>query len=134
MSYDPVNSSLLDGLGEEEKRNIALLMERLDTRFKSQIDLLRTQISGRMGLQESGSKNREERLRKLENCPCAVHRDPAHTCVILDTNEKLARIEAKIDAKISPLKLRLAYIVGGLGALAFLLEMVSRLLPLFWRC
>jgi len=125
---------LLDGLGEEEKRNIALLMERLDTRFKSQIDLLRTQISGRMGLQESGSKNREERLRKLENCPCAVHRDPAHTCVILDTNEKLARIEAKIDAKISPLKLRLAYIVGGLGALAFLLEMVSRLLPLFWRC
>jgi len=133
VSGDPVHVSLLDGLSEVEKQNFALLMKLLDERFTHQINLLREQIRGRMGKQEAGSANREERLQKLEHCPCAVHRDPAHNCVVLDINEKLAIIEAKIDAKISPLKLRLAYILGGLGLLAFLLEIAARLLPIFWR-
>jgi hypothetical protein len=137
VEHDLVGSSLLSGLGEAEKQNIALLLDRLDGRFTHQINLLRTQISGRMGTQEAGSKNREERLKKLENCPCAVHRDPAHTCVVLDTHATLARIEAKVDAKIdakvNPIKLRLAYILGGFGVLVFLIEIAARLLPLCWR-
>lgn len=131
--HDPVNSSLLDGLNEAGKQNIALLLDRLDGRFTYQINLLRTQISGRMAQQAAGSLNREGRLQKLEHCPCAVHRDPAHTCVVLDTNAILARIEAKVDAKINPLRLRLAYILGGLGVLVFLIEIAARLLPLCWR-
>lgn len=133
MSSDPISSSLFDGLGEAERLNIALLLEKLDGRFTHQISLLREQIKGKMAKQEAGSASRETRLQKLEHCPCAVHRDPSHTCVVLDINEKLVNIEAKIDAKISPIKLRLAYIMGGLGLLAFLLELISRLLPLIWR-
>jgi hypothetical protein len=133
MCADPVSASLLDGLSEEGRRNFPLLLERLDGRFTYQISLLRTQISARIERQEAGSKNREGRLLKLENCPCAVHRDPGHSCVVLDTNEKLNRIEAKIDAKINPIKLRVAYILGGLGLLAFLLDLAARLLPLFRR-
>ena len=134
MLCNPVNTELLDGLSDAAKLNIALLLNHLDARFIHQIDLLRTQIGLKISEQKRGSQNREERISKLENCPCAVHRDPAHTCVVLDMSEQLARIEAKVDAKISPIKLKLAYILGGLGLLAFLLEIVARLLPLFWRC
>lgn len=133
MLCDPLNTSLLDGLTAEGKQNIALLLDRLDGRFLYQIELLRTQIGGKLSRQVAGSENREKRLQKLENCPCAVHRDPVHTCVVLDMNDKLARIEAKVDAKISPLKLKLAYILGGLGLLAFLLDLAARVLPIFWR-
>jgi hypothetical protein len=133
MERSPTNSTLLRGLSEDEKQNFSLLMERLDERFTNQINMLKTQISGRMGLQESGSANREARIKRLENCPCAVHRDPAHTCVVLDTHEKLARIEAKFDAKLSPIKLRIAYMLGGLGLLAFLLDFLARLIPIIWR-
>jgi hypothetical protein len=133
MAHSLLNSTLLSGLSEAEKQNVALLMERLDMRFTNQINMLKTQISGRMGLQEAGSSNREARLKKLENCPCAVHRDPAHLCVVLDTHEKLSRIESKFDAKLSPIKLRIAYMLGGLGLLAFLLDFLARLLPIFWR-
>lgn len=133
MAHDSVTTSLLDGLSEAEKGNVAYLLKLLDERVAHQIGLLRTQISSRMSNQEAGSANRETRLKKLENCPCAVHRDPAHTCVVLDTHAALARIEAKVDAKISPIKLRLAYILGGLGLLAFLLDLAARLLPLLWR-
>jgi hypothetical protein len=135
MLCDPLNTSLLDGLDAAAKQNIALLLNHLDARLMHQIDLLRTQIGGRLSNQAAGSKNREERLQKLENCPCAVHRDPVHTCVVLDMNDKLARIEAKVDAKmeakISPIKLKLAYILGGLGLLAFLLDLAARVLPHF---
>ena len=137
MLCDPLNTSLLEGVSDAAKQNIALLLDRLDARFMHQIDLLRTQIGGKMTEQKAGSQNREERLRKLENCPCAVHRDPGHTCVVLDVNDKLARIEAKVDAKIeaqiSPVKLKLAYILGGLALLAFLLDLAARVLPQFWR-
>jgi hypothetical protein len=133
MPPDTFNPSLLDGLDDGAKYNIALLLNHLDGRLMHQIDLLRTQFAGKMANQAAGSQNREERLKKLENCPCAVHRDPVHTCVVLDMNEKLARIEAKVDAKIGPVKLRLAYILGGLGLLAFLLDLAARLVPLFWR-
>ncbi|MBM4301637.1 MAG: hypothetical protein FJ121_08920 [Deltaproteobacteria bacterium] len=129
MYPDPENSTLLDGLSEEARRNFPLLLERIDGRFMHQISLLRAQISGRMERQEAGSKNREGRLQKLENCPCAVHRDPGHTCVVLDTKDALARIEAKVDAKISPLKLKLAYLLGALWLLAFLLDLTARALP-----
>jgi hypothetical protein len=109
----------------------------LDGRFTYQINLLRTQLTARMSQQATGSADRETRLKKLENCPCAVHRDPAHTCVVLDTHATLARIEAKvdakIDAKINPIRLRLAYILGGFGVLVFLIEIAARLLPLCWR-
>lgn len=133
VAHDSVNSSLLDGLSEAERQNVAFLLKLLDERVTHQIGLLRTQISGRMVSQEAGSANREGRLQKLENCPCAVHRDPAHTCVVLDTHAALARIEAKVDAKINPIKLRLAYILGGMGVLVFLIELAARLLPLCWR-
>lgn len=135
MLCDPLNTSLLDGVSDAAKQNIALLLDRLDARFMYQIDLLRNQIGGKMSEQRAGSANREERLRKLENCPCAVHRDPVHTCVVLDMNDKLARIEAKVDAKIeaqiSPVKLKLAYLLGGLALLAFLLDLAARVLPHF---
>lgn len=137
MSYDLFNTSLLDGLDAAAKQNIALLLNHLDSRFMHQIELLRTHIGVKMSNQAAGSANRESRLQKLENCPCAVHRDPAHTCVVLDTNERLNRIEAKIDAKmeakISPLKLKLAYILGGVAVVAFLLDLAARVLPHFWR-
>jgi hypothetical protein len=134
---DPFNTSLLDGLDEAAKTNIALLLNHLDARLMHQIDLLRTQIGGKLTTQAIGSQNREERLKKLENCPCAVHRDPVHACVVLDMNDKLARIEAKVDAKmeerIGPLKFKLAYLLGGLALLAFLLDLAARVLPAFWR-
>jgi len=133
MDRDPVYTSLLEGLSDSGRQNIALLLDRLDARLRYQIDLLKTQLSGRIGKHESGSADREARLKKLEHCPCAVHRDPAHSCVVLDTDATLARIEAKVDAKLSPLKLRLAYIVGGLGVLVFLLDLAVRLLPFYWR-
>lgn len=135
MLCDPFNTSLLDNLDESAKTNIALLLNHLDARLMHQIDLLRTQIGGKLTTQAAGSLNREERLKKLENCPCAVHRDPAHTCVVLDIEQTLARIEAKVDAKIeaqiSPVKLRLTYLLGGLALLAFLLDLAARLLPHF---
>jgi hypothetical protein len=137
VTCDPLNDSLLDGLSDAARQNIALLLDRLDARFMYQIELLRTQIGGKMTEQRAGSQNREERLRKLENCPCAVHRDPVHNCMVLDISAQLARIEAKVDAtveeKLSPLKLKLAYILGGLGLLAVLLDLAARVLPIFWR-
>jgi hypothetical protein len=137
MGHDPVNPPLLAGLSDEARQNFALLLERLDSRLGNKIELLRTQISHRMSMHEAGGKNREMRLQKLENCPCAVHRDPAHTCVVLDTHAALVRIEAKVDAKmdaqISPIKMKLAYILGGLALLAFLLDLAARVLPAFWR-
>jgi hypothetical protein len=137
MLCDPVNTSLLDNLDELAKTNIALLLNHLDARLMHQIELLRSQIGGKLSAQAAGSQNRETRLQKLENCPCAVHRDPVHTCVVLDMDDKLGRIEAKVDAKmeakISPIKLKLAYVLGGLGLLAFLLDLAARVLPHFWR-
>ena len=133
MSGDTPNPTLFDGLSPGEEKNIPLLLERIYGRFNRELAILRTQVGGRMTEQGKILINQEGRLGKLENCPCAVHRDPGHRCVILDTNEKLSRIEAKMDAKISPIKMRLAYILGGLGILAFLLEIAAHLLPLLWR-
>jgi hypothetical protein len=137
MLCDPFNTSLLDNLDEGARTNIALLLNHLDARLMHQIDLLRSQIGGKLSSQAAGSQNREERLKKLENCPCAVHRDPVHNCVVLDMNDKLARIEAKVDAKmeerIGPLKFKLAYILGGLALLMFLLDLAARMVPAFWR-
>jgi hypothetical protein len=133
VSGENPNPSLFDGLPPGEEKNIPLLLERIYGRFNRELAILRTQVGGRMTEHNKILTNQEGRLGKLENCPCAVHRDPGHRCVILDTNEKLSRIEAKMDAKINPIKMRLAYILGGLGLLAFLLDLAARLLPLFWR-
>jgi hypothetical protein len=133
MLCDPLNTSLLDGMDEQAKTNIALLLNHLDARLMHQIELLRSQIGGKLSAQAAGSKNRETRLQKLENCPCAVHRDPVHTCVVLDMHDKLARIEAKIETKLMPLKLRLAYIMGAVAIVAFLMDLVARMVPAFWR-
>ena len=83
--------------------------------------------------QKEQGDDTKKRVERLENCPCAVHRDPAHTCVVLDIKESLDGIRLENNEKLGAIQRRLAWWGGGLAVVIFLLELVSRVIPLIWR-
>jgi hypothetical protein len=73
-----------------------------------------------------------------------VHRDPAHTCVVLDIRDalegirlhnsaELTEFHLKTNDKLNAIQRRMAFWGGGLAVVLILLEVVTRLLPLIWR-
>jgi hypothetical protein len=88
--------SLFNGLLEEDRENIPLLLDRIYGRLGADVDRLEVQIKGRLSNQEGRLHNLAERLEQQENCPCQVLRDPAHRCPILEIKDQLSAISRRL--------------------------------------
>lgn len=144
MTGDRLRPSLFERLPAEARDNLPLLMDFFYGEVMSKISILDTQFKGRMSNHETEIKRAHARLAPLENCPCAVHRDPAHSCVILDLRDELAGIRTdsvahlaemrkENSAQLASINNRLARWGGGLAVVVLLLELLARLLPVLWR-
>ncbi len=141
MGGDRLRPSIFEQVPEESRGNVPLLLDVLYGEMLRRVAVLDTQVKGRLGQHEGDLGRMEKRLTKVENCPCAVHRDPAHNCVILDLQKELPDVRAKITkeltkfrdeirAEVGTMRRRLAWWGGGLAVLIFLLDLAFRLLPL----
>lgn len=125
--------SPLSDLPPGKENDFRFLLERVYQSLAAEIEILATAMKGRISNHEGQIVQTDGRLKRLEHCPCAVHRDPAHTCVILDVRDELAGIRAENAAQLSKINNRLAYWGGGLAVAIFLIEILARLLPVLWR-
>jgi hypothetical protein len=144
VGHDRVRPSIFDRIQPGEEGNLPLLLDVVYGDMMQRVSILETQVKGRLSVHESELLRVDGRLKRMENCPCSVHRDPAHTCVILDVRDSLAKIEAQSAEKLAEIERRnaeefarinnrLAYWGGGLAVILILIEVLSRLLPVFWR-
>jgi hypothetical protein len=106
-------SSIFEGLDGDEQKNLPFLLDRVYTLLGSDLDRIDLQFRGKLAEQETQIKHQESelkkqggRLQRIENCPCAVHRDPAHRCPVLDMKEKF-------DDEIGKIRRRLSWWAGG---------------------
>ena len=112
MTQDRLRPSLLERVEEGDQKNIPLLLDLLYGDLMSKLNLAETQLKGRLSDQESRLHRAQESIKRLENCPCPVHRDPAHSCVILDVNEALGQIKLNLTEEVGKIKLNLTEEVG----------------------
>jgi hypothetical protein len=133
MGGDRLRPSIFERLEPGQENNIPLLLDFMYGEFIRKVDVLETQVKGRLSKHESDLERADRRLQSIEHCPCAVHRDPAHTCVILDVRDALAGIRAENAAQLAKINERLAWWGGGLAMIVILIEVLSRILPVLWR-
>lgn len=129
MAQDRLRPSLLEKLQEGDRQNIALLLDMLYGDFMAKLSLVETQLKGRLSEQESRLVKGEQRFQRLENCPCAVHRDPAHDCLIMEINETLGGLKLELTQEVGRIKVRLAWWGGALSVLILIFQAVAYLWP-----
>lgn len=131
MGNDRLRPSIFELLQPGQEANVPLMLDLLYGEFIRKLEVLETQMKGRLSKHETDITGAIERLKRVENCPCAVHRDPAHTCVVLDIRDVLASIKLEMTQEVGKIKNRLAWWAGGFSFLITLLHLVAYFWPLF---
>ncbi len=129
MSHDRLRPSLMEKVAEGDRKNIALLLDMIYGDFMHKLNLTETQLKGRLSDHEAKLFKGEDRFKRLENCPCAVHRDPAHSCVILDVSAALADIKLELTKEVAKIRVRLAWWAGATSVLIGALHLMYYLWP-----
>ena len=114
---------LLEGLSDEERANIPLLLERVYWALGGELDTFREAIKGSIGHHERRMKSLEEMMEQMQRCPCQGSRDPEWKCPLPEMAQELGRV-----------KRRLAWLNGSIALLTLLLPTVLLLAMRFWRC
>ena len=116
---DSKRRPLLDGLTEEERSNVPLLLERVYWALGGELDTFREAIKGSIGHHERRMKGLEEMVEQMQRCPCQGSREPDWQCPLLEMAQEMGKV-----------KRRLAWLNGGM---AFLGLMITPLLYLVLR-
>jgi hypothetical protein len=122
-------ASIFEGLDGEERENLPFLLDRFYSLLGGDLDRMELQFKGKLAEQQAEIRHQESelkkqggRLQRIEYCPCAVHRDPAHTCPVLDMKEAF-------NDEIGKIRRRLSWWAGGF---TFFLGAVHLVAYFFW--
>jgi hypothetical protein len=114
--------SILEGLSDEDRQNVPLLLERIYWALGNELDTFATGIKGFLGQHDQRLKGLEEMMDQVERCPCQGSRDPDWKCPLLELALEMGKV-----------KRRLAWLNGGVALLALMLSPLIYLLLSHWR-
>jgi len=119
---DSKRRPLLDGLTDEERGNIPLLLERVYWALGGELDTFCAGIKGVLGQYEQRMKGLEEAVEQMQRCPCQGVRDPDWRCPLLEMAQELGKV-----------KRRLAWLNGSIALLTLMLPTLGWLAMRYWR-
>ena len=120
---DSKRRPLMDGLSEEERGNVPLLLERVYWALGGELDTFKEAIKGCISHHERRMKGLEEIMEQMQRCPCQGSRDPGWQCPLLEMAQEMGKV-----------KRRLAWLNGGIALLTLLLPTLLWLAMRYWRC
>ena len=121
MTPDGKRRPLLDGLTEEERGNIPLLLERVYWALGGELDTFKEAIKGCIGDHDRRVKGIEEMMEQIQRCPCQGSRDPDWQCPLLAMAQEIGKV-----------KRRLAWLNGGMALLGLMVMPLLILILKHW--